>query len=64
MFPDHQMRVTSQIVPFGTARHTIVMPALTLNAGLTESDSERVRILRGNTAEEAVSSIPAPVDAD
>jgi len=44
-------------MPFGAARLTIIVPASGQGASSSQFGSDEVRILRGNTAEEAVSSV-------
>jgi hypothetical protein len=51
------LRGTYQIVPFGTMRAVIVIPSLATGDGSLHVGGDNARVLRGNTADEAVTSI-------
>jgi hypothetical protein len=53
-----EMNATCQVVPFGALRVTLVIPSRA--SGLSRSEEDDVRVLRGNTADEAVISISSP----
>ena len=54
---------TFQILPFGSARLTVVIPSAKYDSD-SDNDSGEVRILRGNTAEEGVSLFVVPEQRD
>jgi hypothetical protein len=54
-----EVRGTYQFVPFGTTRATIVI-ASARDASSLQAGEDDVCVVRGNTADETVASIPLP----
>jgi hypothetical protein len=50
----------NQVIPFGMTRMTVVIPSLGGISDSPQSSGDEVRVLRGNTADETVSSIFLP----